>query len=102
MNKHKVTIIGAGFVGMSMGTLLAKNSKVMIYDIDKDVVNKINAYESPVYDKSISMHILINTKKIFLQQNNIWIFHIIHNFFTATLDYDESSGFWMCQMLRVV
>ena len=56
MNKHKVTIIGAGFVGMSMGTLLAKNSKVMIYDIDKDVVNKINAYESPVYDKSISMY----------------------------------------------
>ena len=93
MNKHKVTIIGAGFVGMSMGTLLAKNSKVMIYDIDKDVVNKINAYESPVYDKSISMYFDKYKENISATNNISDIPYNSQFFIIATpTDYDESSG----------
>ena len=93
MNKHKVTIIGAGFVGMSMGTLLAKNSKVMIYDIDKDVVNKINAYESPVYDKSIAMYFDKYKENISATNNISDIPYNSQFFIIATpTDYDESSG----------
>ena len=93
MNKRKVTIIGAGFVGMSMGTLLAKNSKVMIYDIDKDVVNKINAYESPVYDKSISMYFDKYKENISATNNILDIPYNSQFFIIATpTDYDESSG----------
>jgi len=54
MNKGKVTIIGAGFVGMSMATLFAKHNQVHIYDINEDVIDSINRQESPVYDLSIS------------------------------------------------
>ena len=93
MNKRKVTIIGAGFVGMSMGTLLAKNCKVMIYDIDKDVVNKINAYQSPVYDKSISMYFDKYKENISATNNISDIPYNSQFFIIATpTDYDESSG----------
>ena len=93
MNKHKVTIIGAGFVGMSMGTLLAKNCKVMIYDIDKDVVNKINAYQSPVYDKSISMYFDKYKENISATNNISDIPYNSQFFIIATpTDYDQSSG----------
>ena len=93
MNKRKVTIIGAGFVGMSMGTLLAKNCKVMIYDIDKDVVNKINAYQSPVYDKSISMYFDKHKENISATNNISDIPYNSQFFIIATpTDYDQSSG----------
>ena len=54
MSKGKVTIIGAGFVGMSMATLFAKHNQVHIYDINENVIDSINRQESPVYDLSIS------------------------------------------------
>ena len=39
MNK-KITIIGAGYVGMSLATLLSKNNSTTIYDIDKEKIKK--------------------------------------------------------------
>jgi UDPglucose 6-dehydrogenase len=48
-----ITVVGAGYVGMSLGVLLAANNKVTILDIDPERVNKINSYESPIKDKDI-------------------------------------------------
>jgi len=51
---HNITIIGSGYVGMSLATLLSQYHKVTIVDIDKEKVKKINAGMSPVKDSMIS------------------------------------------------
>ena len=53
-SSHNITIIGSGYVGMSLATLLAQHHKVTIVDIDKEKVKKINAGMSPVKDTMIS------------------------------------------------
>ena len=51
---HNITIVGSGYVGMSLATLLSQHHKVTIVDIDKEKVKKINAGMSPVKDSMIS------------------------------------------------
>ncbi len=51
--KTKITIIGAGYVGMSLAVLLAQKNKVTIFDIDKEKVDKINNNKSTVLDPDI-------------------------------------------------
>ena len=53
-SSHNITIIGSGYVGMSLATLLSQYHKVTIVDIDKEKVKKINAGISPVKDSMIS------------------------------------------------
>ena len=52
-NKVKITIVGAGYVGMSLAVLLAQKNNVMVHDIDKHRVQKINNNESTIFDKEI-------------------------------------------------
>jgi len=54
MSRKKITIIGAGFVGMSLAVLLSKVHDVRILEIDESKVNKINAKKSPINDHDIS------------------------------------------------
>jgi UDPglucose 6-dehydrogenase len=51
--KTKVTVVGAGYVGMSLAALLSQNEKVTVFDIDKNRVDKINNRESTVADSEI-------------------------------------------------
>lgn len=49
----KIAVVGAGYVGMSMATLLAQGNEVQIVDIIADKVNKINQKISPIKDEVI-------------------------------------------------
>jgi|TARA_B110000879_G_C11155588_1_gene506714 UDPglucose 6-dehydrogenase len=49
-----ITIIGAGYVGMSLSVALAQQNSVKLYDTDEDRVNKINNLQSTVEDADIS------------------------------------------------
>ncbi len=51
--KKKITVVGSGFVGMSLAVLLAQHNDVVILDIDATKVNKINNKESTVSDSEI-------------------------------------------------
>jgi len=53
-SSYNITIIGSGYVGMSLATLLSQYHKVTIVDIDREKVKKINAGISPVKDSMIS------------------------------------------------
>ena len=78
MKKIKITIVGSGYVGMSLGVLLAQKNEVTILDIDSSRVDKINKKQSTVSDSQI---------EAFLAKKNIEL--------TATLDkktaYDNAS-----------
>lgn len=76
--KIKITVVGSGYVGMSLSVLLAQNNDVMVLDIDAERVNKINNKQSTVADTEIES---------FLVERSLYL--------TATLDkqvaYENAS-----------
>ena len=51
--KIKITVVGSGYVGMSLAALLAQHNDVTILDIDPGRVEKVNNKESTVADADI-------------------------------------------------
>ena len=52
-DKHKITNVGTGYVGMSMAALLAQHNEVIALDIDGARVALINQGKSTVVDADI-------------------------------------------------
>lgn len=71
--KLKVTVVGSGYVGMSLGVLLAQHNDVSVLDIDPDRVDQVNRRESTVVDADI---------EAFLKERTLSLY--------ATLDPDEA------------
>jgi len=57
----KITIVGSGYVGLSLSILLSQFHKVIALDIDKNKIKQINKRISPIDDKDI-IHYLKNKK----------------------------------------
>ena len=49
----KISVAGAGYVGLSLAVLLAQKHEVYIVDVDRNKVNSINKKQSPISDKEI-------------------------------------------------
>ena len=71
--KVKVTVVGSGYVGMSLAVLLAQHNDVTVLDIDPDRVDQVNRRESTVADADI---------EAFLKERELNL--------SATLDVDEA------------
>ena len=53
MKKTKITVVGSGYVGMSLAVLLGQHNDVTLLDIDPVRVDKINKNQSTVVDNEI-------------------------------------------------
>ncbi|MDA9130804.1 nucleotide sugar dehydrogenase [Gammaproteobacteria bacterium] len=53
MRKRKITVVGSGYVGLSLAMLFAQHNKVVILDIDSARVDQVNAKQSTVADEEI-------------------------------------------------
>ena len=51
--KHKITIVGLGYVGMSLAVLLGRSHNVVALDIDEDRVAQVNAGRPTVVDAAM-------------------------------------------------
>jgi len=71
--KVKVTVVGSGYVGMSLAVLLAQHNDVTVLDIDPERVDLVNRRESTVADPDI---------EAFLRDRDLSL--------SATLDVDEA------------
>lgn len=60
----KITIVGSGYVGMSLGVLLSQKNNVTILDIDSERVDKINRKITTVKDSEITNY--LKNKKLSL------------------------------------
>lgn len=67
--KVKVTVVGSGYVGMSLAVLLAQHNDVTVLDIDPDRADQVNRRKSTVADPGI---------EVFLKKRELSL--------TATLD----------------
>jgi UDPglucose 6-dehydrogenase len=54
-SKTKITVVGSGYVGMSLSVLLAQHNDITVLDIDQDRVDKINNRQSTVSDAEIQL-----------------------------------------------
>ena len=56
----EISIIGCGYVGLSLGLALSNKFKVHFYDIDKKKINNIKKKVSPIEEDQISEYLLDN------------------------------------------
>lgn len=53
MNKIKITVVGSGYVGMSLAVLLGQHNDVVVLDVDPTRVDKVNNKQTTVADTEI-------------------------------------------------
>ena len=53
VDSGKLTVVGSGYVGLSLAVLLAQHNDVTLLDIDGSQVDKVNSKQSTVVDKEI-------------------------------------------------
>tara|TARA_B100001059_G_C17762943_1_gene543909 strand:+ start:155 stop:1333 length:1179 start_codon:yes stop_codon:yes gene_type:complete len=56
--KTKITVVGSGYVGMSIAVLLAQHNDVCVLDIDSKRVEKINNNNSTIADTEIEQFLI--------------------------------------------
>ena len=56
MIKRKIAVAGAGYVGLSIATLLAQKNEVVLVDVIPEKVDKVNARISPIQDDYIEKY----------------------------------------------
>ena len=89
---NKITIIGAGYVGMSLAVLLGQKNEVIIHDLDHEKVNKINNKQSSVSDKLIDDFLLTKQLNIVATTEKALAYGGSNFYIISTpTDFDDSS-----------
>lgn len=57
MKRYKITVVGTGYVGMSLALLLGQKHIVCTKDVVKERVDMINAGDSPIHDEYIDQYL---------------------------------------------
>ena len=52
----KITVAGAGYVGLSLATLLSQKNEVVVLEICQDKADKVNNFVSPIRDEYIEKY----------------------------------------------
>ena len=56
-NRQKITVVGSGYVGMSLSVLLAQQNEVIVFDVDETRVKSINQSRSTISDEDIENYL---------------------------------------------
>ncbi len=100
INKTNITVVGAGYVGMSIAILLARTNNVKIYDIDKKRVDIINSKQSTIEDSEITN--FLKNEKLSLTATSIKSDAYVNADFiiiAAPTNYDEEKNFFDTSIL---
>ena len=66
----KITIVGMGYVGMSLATLLCRRNKIICFDKNEEKLNLISNKLSPVKDKLIQKFLIKKNLNINVSKNS--------------------------------
>ena len=82
-----------GYVGTSLGVLLAKNHNVTFCELDIEKIKKINSKVSPVDDSGINAYLKNNDLNIIAKKNSINIYKNADYVIVATpTNFDENTN----------
>ena len=65
-----ITIVGIGYVGLSLAVLLAQEHSVIAFDIDKNKVDAVNDKCSPIVDAEIEMYLKSKSLNLIATMDN--------------------------------
>mgnify|MGYP001338184341 CR=1 FL=1 len=89
----KITIIGLGYVGLSLGLLLSQKYKVIAYDNDEKKIHFLEKKKSPIADNEIEEFLSNNALNFFPTSDKIRAFKDSDYYIIATpTNYDLSQG----------
>lgn len=90
---RNITVVGTGYVGLSIAVLLAKYNKVIALDIDKDRINLINDKKSPISDIEIESILKNNPLDLVATKNKYFAYKNAEFVIVATpTDYDVHTN----------
>ena len=93
MNTTNITIVGAGYVGMSLAVLLAQHNRVCVLDIDADRVAKINRKQATVADDHIEAFLSTKLLSLSATANKSEAYSAADFIIVATpTDYDNATS----------
>lgn len=99
----KITIVGAGYVGLSLATLFAQKHDVVLLDISSDKVDLINGRKSPIADSDIEnffenkeLNLIATVNPKFAYENADYIV------IATPTDYDEDKNYFNTTAVETV
>lgn len=101
--KKNITVVGAGYVGLSNGILLAQYNKVTILDISIDKIENLNNRISPIVDKEIEdclnnseINYIATTDEVLAYKNADFII------VATPTDYDTKTNYFNTKSVEAV
>ena len=64
-----ITVIGLGYVGLSLAILLSQKNKVFAFDVDNEKINKLNNKISPISDQMMDTYLKTKDLNLFPTNN---------------------------------
>ncbi len=91
----KITIVGTGYVGLSLACLLSQHNEVRALDVLKDKVDAINQGRSPIKDPEISAFLASGKCDLQATLDSDWAYEEPDYIVLATpTDYDEERNYF--------
>jgi len=101
--ENKIVVVGSGYVGMSLATMLSKKHHVTVLDIDAERVEAINQRKSTIKDDDIEEALLNQQLNIKATTNKEEAYKDAHYIIVCTpTNFDESTYFFDTSVVDLV
>jgi UDPglucose 6-dehydrogenase len=101
--KMKITVAGAGYVGLSNAILLAQKNEVLALDINQEKVDMINNKKSPIIDKEIEEYLSTKELNLTATTDNYKAFKDAEFVVISTpTDYDPEKNYFNTSTVEAV
>lgn len=99
----KITVAGAGYVGLSNAVLLAQHNEVIALDIIKDKVDMINNRKSPIIDPDIESYLATKNLNLIATTDNFEAFKDAEYVIISTpTNYDPEKNYFNTRTVEAV
>jgi len=91
----KITVVGTGYVGLSIATLVAQHHEVIAVDIIPEKVNLINQRKSPIRDSEIEKFFLEKKLNLYATVDDKYAYRNADFIVIATpTDYNTDTNYF--------
>lgn len=99
----KITVVGAGYVGLSNAVLLAQYNQVTVVDIAQDRISAILEHRSPIADQELSDYLTSKKLDLLATTNSSFAYRDADFVIVATpTDYDEEKNYFDTSSVEMV
>ena len=102
-SKYKITVVGTGYVGLSVAILLSQHNQVVALDVVEDKVKLINEKKSPIQDEYIEKYLKEKELDLFATMDEKQAYYDADFIVIAVpTNYDSKSQYFDTSILESV